>query len=173
MSEFVGHAIGSRHYSYPETPRGAAVGGGEFARNFAIGPATATPVTTAGTPIPWEVVTVAGTNPEDVPITPRSTGTLRISGVVSVENDSVNTDDVTVQLRIDGTVFPVPAPMVSTGEGGEGGFSVIPFLFVLVGVPIGVQMILGLVVTSGADSEIGVTAHNSTMDVEEVPLATG
>lgn len=55
MTEFVGHAIGSRHYSYPETPRGA--GALAFARNFAFGPITDLEIDDgAGTVLLWETI---------------------------------------------------------------------------------------------------------------------
>ncbi len=173
MTEFIGRTGSKRVYSYPVTPRGASASGAGFARNFAIGPASPQDVFTTGTAITWQAVDVPGTNPEDVPITPRSTGNIRVSGVVTVENASVNSDSVTVQLKVNGVLFTFPAPKSSTGQSGEGGFIAIPYLVVFKGLSIGVPVVTQLIVTAEADGEITLTTGNSTLNVEEVQNATG
>lgn len=172
MTEFVGRTGAQRLHSYPETPRGG--GALAFASNFAIGPSgEGTPVLAAGTQIPWSLVAVPGTGPEDVPITPRITGRIRISGVVTVLNGSVNSDNVTLQLQVNDVTVALPAPETSTGQSGEGGFVAIPYLVVLTGLPIGVQANIQMLVTAQTDGEISVTSGDSTMDVEEILSATG
>jgi len=164
-------------HAYPETRAGANSPPAPlaFARNFAKGPGTevSQPVLAAGTQVQWGTIDSPGLNVQDVPITPRSTGVILVSGVVSVNNDSNNTDVVTVQVQVDDVTVTTPAVQQSTGEGGEGGFNAIPFNIEIPGLVIGTQVNIQVLVTAQADGEISLNDNDTTVNVQEVAVATG
>ena len=184
MSEFVGRTGSKRAYSYPDTrPGGNALLA--FARNYANGPALESnptvdgPVT--GTEIPWATRDVPGTDPEDIPITPRSTGIIVVRGVVSLRNTS-ETDIVDVQVQVEiGTVTPVAYPVpanekisvpIDDGEGLENRI-VVPFMVEIPGLPIGTTQIVRVLLTADAENLVQIVENSSTCEVAEVSVATG
>jgi hypothetical protein len=179
MSFRIGRKFAS--HTYPEASRG---GSGNpltaFARNFAVGPATDTPVVTTGTQILWGTVDVPDINPQNVPITPRSTGVVRVSGSIIVQNTGVNPATVVVQVQVNGVATPAAfaeAPIVTidpaNGIEETSGFESIPLLVELTGLVIGTKVDVQILVGSFTDGIVFLTAIRSTIDVQEVAVATG
>ena len=179
MSEFVNRSIGSRQHSYPTTPRGGVSPLAVFARNYAAGPAIEgdQPVLTTGTQIAWGTVDSPGTNVQDVPITPRSTGVVRVIGVVTVKNSDTNQHNVQVQIQVNGITFSIPlseeVTVAPTGGEERSAGTAIPILVELTGLPIGFTFPIQVLVTSFVDNVLTINAMSSTLEVMEVPVATG
>jgi len=171
MSEFVGRTGSRRVYSYPEARRNTTV---PFARNSALGPTTDTAIAfgdgvTGGTVIPWSVLGVgaAGTN---VPITPRTTGLITISGVFVVLNNSGAPVDVQAQVAAPGRL-PIPATEKVTVPAN--GYAAIPFLAGGVGV-VGTTSNVSIVLTAFTDDvDVELIAGSSSLEIQEVSLPTG
>jgi hypothetical protein len=171
----MGHVIGKRRYAretYPET--GGAAGEAGLARNSALGPA-GSPVfiTGAGVQIPWSTIDVGAPGVE-VPITPQSTGIIRITAMVGVENvtDDVVATPVTVQLDGLGPVAVFASATVLPDESAE-----IPFTIDLWGahaLPVGVTTNISLLVKFvGAAETVQLDLNRSSIDIQELPAATG
>jgi hypothetical protein len=168
MSEFVGRTGSNRVYSYPETRRS-----GDpltaFARNFATGTKSSAAISGGGIQVPWNAIDVSpGTPSTDVPITPRSTGIVRISGVISVENSSgspIAVAIVSVQIN-NGIALPFSSVVAPLADDEA---ITIPFL-VEVSLPIGVTSNIEIFV-SGDNAHL--LADGSAIEVQEVSVATG
>jgi len=105
----------------------------------------------------------------DVPITPRTTGVVLISGVVTLGNDSGDPITVvTVEVQVDGVSVAVPddsrvAPLA------DGQAITLPFL-AEVELPIGTTSNIQIIVT-GEDTLI--LADSAVINIQEVSVATG
>jgi hypothetical protein len=163
MSEFVGRTGSRRVYSYPEAQRGSALS--TFARNFATGPKGAPAV--AGQ-LEWNSIDVGSDPSSDVPITPRSTGIVVISGAVGLSNTSGAPIIVTVQVQVNG--ISIGSTFQSTIP--DGSFGSIPFLAETIpaDTPVGVTTPIQVFV-SGAGAVTPV--DSSAISVQEVSVATG
>lgn len=171
-------------HSYPETRRNTTL---QFARNFAAGPGETTDVAsgngiTGGTQIPWAIIESVGVvfppGVVDVPITPRITGIIQITGVVEVKSSAPAIVLVQVQLGVDGGALPAggrsSVPLLETVTVDAGG-EAIPILVDLPAIlAIGVTRTIQIVVSDilGAGTVI-LALESSTLDVQEVPAATG
>lgn len=188
-------------HSYPENPRAAALG--LFARNFASGPEDPTQLAVAqgdgamgGTQIFWGVIG-AGTAPSvNVTITPRVTGLIRVSGVVTVGKAVAFPVNilVQVQLGVDGGVSPLggrmPVPLLETSTldaaiatglpppipADLGSLAIpiyIPILPVVlaIGVTRTIQIVVSVLSAGGTGTSL--ILGSSTIEVQEVPAATG
>lgn len=172
MSEFVGRTGALRVYSYPEGPRNAALG--LLARNLATfaGEGALAIATTPGTQIPWTFIASGAASGVDVPITPRSTGALRITGKLTVIHGGAGAaESVTVQVEIGG----VPIAVTFNGSdtlSAAGDLSEIPIFAELLPTP-SLVGVLGQVevrlIASGAD--LGLV--NAMLDIQEVSATTG
>jgi hypothetical protein len=185
MSEFVGRTGSKRVYSYPLPRFNGLVG--PFARNSAAGPATDTPIATSGsvgvtggTEIPWAVVAVPGVDVHDVPITPVSTGRVRVIGVVAVSNSANAPVNVLVQVEVNGVRSALPLKVEATvinhaaDSIGIGGASAIPIEIEIPTVlTLGVTANIRVVVTAQSSPALTLIQDSSTLDVQEVSVATG
>jgi hypothetical protein len=175
MSEFVGRTGSNRVYSYPETPRGASALSA-LARNFAFGPDTSTDIDTAPTPVPWAGMDV-GAPGINVPITPRATGIIRISGVLNIKSASGIQEAISLVVIVDSVEMPVPFFERPTFEAGAR--VAIPFLTELNAATFGAPLTVGvtsnvvIAVTASNPDVLSLPLNSSTMDVQEVPVATG
>jgi hypothetical protein len=177
MTEFVGRTGALRVYSYPTTPR-AGVGPQGYARNFASGPADDTAIAEdPGTAVPWHTVD-AGAGP-DIPITPKVTGIIRISGVLTIEGGGEGASDIQVIVQIDsGSGFVTQAapsqnaPLFEFNTVGNTETEAVPFEAEIKGLTIGttVQVRILLIAT-----HVGtvLSQESSTIEVQEVTAATG
>lgn len=144
-----------------------------LSRSVASVPAFAGGVTTFDLNSPIDGSTTGGaiennsTPSADVPITPRSTGVVLVSGVATILNDTGGPIDAVVNVMVDGTALPVPSSITTTIPAGA--TAAIPFMaeaFLPVGTttPIQVQ-----VTGTGAT----IVADSSVVNVQEVSVATG
>jgi len=166
--------IGRKHayHTYPE-PRAATTV--PYARNSAVGPTDETPIaigdgTTGGTAIPWSVLGVGspGTN---VPITPKSTGLIVISGVMTVQNNAEAAVQVQVQVAANGVRLPLPEAEQVTVE-PNGGYVAIPLLAGGVGV-VGTTSNVSVILSASVDDAIELIPGSSSLEIEEVQAPTG
>jgi len=180
MTEFVGRTGSHRVYSYPEARRNTTV---PFARNFAAGPSSSGGsdqpilVQDVGTPsnnaVLWSLLEV-GTSPNiNVPITPKSSGIVRISGVLTVLNSDASPHTVWVVIVVDGVAVPDPFNEVFTVAGGEGTYAVIPFLTETSPLAIGVTSTVEILVIADTNDVLTLTRASATLDLQEVVPATG
>lgn len=164
---------------YPN-PRGGAGESSPFARNFAIGPELQTDVvaTGSGTPVPWEIITSGAPGGVNVPITPISTGIVRIFGVISLKNtsnDPASDGRVQILISVNGTFGFPSLELNSVGSGGVSNSEAVPFLIetTVIQTPIGVLANIQISVLADADGKIVLIAESSTVSVQEVSAATG
>lgn len=171
MSFRIGRSAAS-HF-YPESPRGSSVPT-EFARNFAAGPTGDTLVIGGdGTQIPWSVIDVGGPG-TDVPITPQSTGIIRITAVVVIGNTSTDPQTVgivQISALIDG-VTPVAVPIAEQFSIDINGFKSIQLVAETPALPVGVTATIQILATLIAGTLV-VVDSSSTVEVQEVSAATG
>jgi hypothetical protein len=168
MGEF---RIGRRfaQHTYPDTPRGG--GALAFARNFAMGPATPTTITTGGVQVPWDFIESGAPSGVNVPITPRVTGRMLFSGVVQVTNNDDAPVTVQVQIQVNDATELVPLVQETVDANGE---AAIAFeIMYIASLPVGVTAQIQLLVTSTADVDVVLSTDNSTLEIEEKSFATG
>lgn len=174
-----GFRIGRKHaqHTYPDTPRAAVAA---FARNSAVGPAGGPQgIILSGTPVPWSgIASGAATPTPDVPITPKVTGVVRIIFTVVVENVSNTDEDVGVAVQVNGVTkntFSEEVPGTKSGVTGIVTISgVVDLEPPIAGtpLPVGVTSNIEIVLTAGTDSE-SLQLDNATLDIQELPAATG
>ncbi len=173
---------------YPEPRRSA--GADAFARNSAIAlPGSGTPIGEGGVQVAWTYIESEGSAAQpgstfDVPITPRSTGVIRVIGTVQIENGTEENINASVQVQVNGSsiVPPVASSTVDAqfGEGLTDGIETLSFVLDLIatdpvlvaGVPLSVGVLanIELLVTATAD---GLVLGTATLDIQELPAATG
>lgn len=139
-------------------------------RTVASVPAFALGVTTFDLSAPIDGTTTAGTIDDqvNVPITPRATGIVLISGVVTVQNGSGSPVAAELTIQVDGTPIPVPA-FAGFDPLADGETVTIPFLAETT-IPIGETHNVQILVTAnGAD----LIADASALSIQEVSVATG
>lgn len=172
MSEYVGRTGSQRVYSYPLSRRDTTVA---FARNFAVGPALPTDIETeadGGTQVPWSGIESGAPPDEDVPITPRTTGIIQVSGVITVKSSSDGQESVHLLVLIDDVAQTVP--LHENVSIDPNGFEAIPILVTLfpnqvIGTEINVQIQLNASTTG----VLQIAAFSSTLALLEMPVATG
>ena len=166
MGEF---RIGRRYaqHSYPDAPRVPTLA--PLARNFATGPKVGTAVAAAGTQVPWNSIDF-GPDGVDVQITPQTTGLVRVSAVIAVGNSDVAQRNVQVQVQIGNVTVPLPVSDQVTVAAN--GLEAIPFLIEL-SLPVGVPSQIQILVTAEVDGQISLSQESSSMELQEVSIATG
>jgi hypothetical protein len=176
MSEFVFHTGGigaGRLHSYPET-RGGGNALLAFARNFASGPLEVTTIPTAGIEVPWDPIYSGATPGVDVPITPRATGLIRVSGVLDVKNSSDTPETVNLVIRIG--AIELAFPFLESNSLESGASEAIPFLAETLSTeafPLGATVNVRVFVTSTSDTDVQLIALASSIEVQEVAAPTG
>lgn len=172
MGEFVFNRgrLQTQH-SYPDTRLGSNGGVGPFARNLALFSAGETPAPiSSGDQITWTFVAVGADGVPEVPITPKITGELRITGDLVVVNGSGSPQSIVVQGEIDGTPIGVLFNGVETLADGES--ATIPIFFETLTsppTPVGVTSNVEIrLTTTGA---LGLAS--AQLDVQEVTQLTG
>lgn len=146
-----------------------------FARNFAQGPSETTAVTMAGVQVPWTSIESVGGSPPpgtvDVPITPRVTGRVRLLAMVAVQNTSGAAAKVSVQAQVGG-VTVVGAPLGTETVDATTGVETVPYVFDLT-LPVGTTSDIELLVSASADGALALIPSSTTLDIQELPRATG
>jgi hypothetical protein len=155
-------------HSYP-TPRFTGTTG-PFARNAAAGPATTTPVDSAGTLIPWAVIASDGSSGTDVPITPLSTGIIHVEAVVGLINNSDGALLVTVLVQEEGG--PILQTELMSIDSGQN--EVVPLNIDTAALPVGATKNFEISVAfTGTDGDISLVGLESFIELQEVSVATG
>jgi hypothetical protein len=169
--------IGRKHaqHTYPESRATTTV---PLARNSASGPDESTDIDTT-VQVPWNVIengAVAGVN---VPITPKTTGVIHVTGVITV----ASTDLTLVQLFVEVSGVDAPVPAAEAMTVAASAVVAIPFDVILGaganGAPIATPLVIGATVpvqirlaqTVGAGANI--VALSSTISIQEVVPVTG
>jgi hypothetical protein len=155
-------------HSYP-IPRAAT--SVPYARNAAVGPAASVPITTVAAAIPWAIIESGAAPGVNVPITPRSTGIVRIHSVVTVKNSSNAPVQATVAAVVNGT--PLPVPGFESVTIPASGSMAIPILTETPPLPIGVLANIEIAVVASADAALSLIFASSSLEVQEVQAATG
>jgi hypothetical protein len=172
----------SAQHSYPESRFAGLLG--PFARNFAAGPLLPDVVVvgdgiTGGTPILWDIIESGAPASISVPITPKSTGIIRITGVVAVKNSSGAAVNVLVQVALNGVrqVVPFSEEVTVVNHAPDafniGGAATLPIVAELAGLVVGVTRLVSIVVTAETAVAINLLAATCTLDIQEVAAATG
>jgi hypothetical protein len=163
--------IGRKHaqHTYPENRGGAAAA--LFARNFAEGPLINTTITDGGIQIPWAFVESGAPAGVNVPITPRSSGILRISGVIVIASTAEVDRVVSLVVQVNGASMSVPLTEANTVTAG--GFEVVAFATETLALPIGPTYNVQIFLNASAPDELLVEARSSTIEVQEILAATG
>lgn len=169
MTEFVGRTGAKRNYSYPQTPRG--LNAASFARNAAIGPGTdPVDISDAGTQIPWFLIENGATASVNIPITPRATGRMLITGEISIANTAEGALDVQAQIQVDGSTQTFPLLEKITIP--IGGFGVIPIVAVPPLMTVGTTKNISILLTASS-AGLQLSPESSEINIQEVALATG
>lgn len=172
MSEFVGRTGSLRVYSYPEAKHSGP--GGTFARNFATGPKTDFSFDNTGAVVSWNEIDAGPAAGEDVQITCLSTGIVLIQGVLTVGNSSGDPSEVTVQIGINGiSILPFPQDERFTVPAGQ--LKAVPFLVetIAADTPVGTPTNINVVLTASSGTTLFLVADSSSVNVQEVSVATG
>lgn len=159
--------------TYPD-PRGSGNGDGPFARNSATGPDNVTAISAGGgTQVPWNVIDSGAVGGVNIPITPLSTGVVRIQGVISIKNSANAVVDVHLEVQVDDVSLPVPFNEANTIQGSNAtSFEAVPFMIVTT-IPIGSTSNVQILLKASSADSLSVIAESSTIDIQEVPAATG
>lgn len=169
MGEF---RIGRSHakHSYPDTPR--AGGLAAFARNYAQSDTT-TPVASTGTQVPWDTIESGAAAGVDVPITPHVTGRVRIIAMVVIANVTGAQRLIEVQAQVGGVTVPNVTAIASVDGEPEGGeaFETVTLLLDTSLLPVGSASNVEILLTADSDNALEVV--NATIDIQELPAATG
>jgi len=142
------------------------------AGTIATVPAFASGVTTFDLTAPIDGSTVGGTIENastptvNVPITPRVTGVVLITGVVGFINGSGGPVNASVTVEANGTPISVPVSFAALGDGTQ---VTVPFM-VEAFLPVGVTSNIQVSVTGDAADLI---ADGSAINIQEVSVATG
>jgi hypothetical protein len=164
----MGFRIGRKHaaHTYPSSQGNSTL---LFARNFAQGPAAPQEITASPVNVGWASIESGATPGTSVPITPKQTGLLLITGVVEMENGGEVPVNVQIQVAVGGITVATPATEVTVGAGA---FATVP-VQALVGQAVGATYDISLVVTVSVLSALTLNTNDSTLSVREVPAATG
>lgn len=174
MGEFLSKTVGNlRLHGYPESRGVGAVT--PFARNFATAPSTTTQIADTGTMVVWNTIDAGASPSQDVPITPISTGVVRVSAVLPMKS-SFATDPVVVSvvLLVDG--IPTGHPAFEAVTIDPDGFEVMSVLAEITGLTLGVTVNVSLQLTASNLTEgeqASLSLESSSIELEEVPAATG
>jgi|WetSurMetagenome_2_1015567.scaffolds.fasta_scaffold38239_4 hypothetical protein len=149
----------------------APVAGAPVTKTITSAPTFAAGLTTFSIDSAIDATTTAGTISDNsntnVPITPKSTGVVLISGVVTAINSSGASVNVTATVHVNGDA--VPAGTFSSATVPDGGFAAIPFEVEAL-IPIGAtQNIQVFMDGAGAFVE----GDGSAINVQEVPVSSG
>jgi len=123
-------------------------------------------------PLFWEENT-------EVPITPKSTGIVRISGVVVVKSSSVGQEAVTLQVFVNGVMLEVPFAEIASVDPTDTppgfGAVAIPFLTQssFGALAIGTTALVQIKLFATDDDVLFISAESTTIELQEVVEASG
>jgi len=168
VSEFVGRTGSMRVYSYPETRRSGSDPLTAFARNFATGTKGSNTVGPDGLDIVWNAIDVGVDPDNDVPITPKATGQLLITGVITLTNGTGAPIDAVVTVHLDGVAA---GPSFATMTIPAGATAAIPFMAETEVIsPLNEEHLIQVFVDGDGLTTV---SDGSVINVQEVVLSTG
>jgi len=162
-------------HTYPETPRAAPAA---FARNSAVRKGSPITITDTFAEISWTIIESNGGSGVDVPITPSVTGVVRLLVVLVVSNVSSTPTNVFVQARVNHVTqtFPAIATTVDARLSDDPpipGLETVTYLLDGVLVPVGVPYNIEIYISTTPMSGDELNLADVTLDIQELPLATG
>ncbi len=151
--------------------------GRTYARNFATGPvdgSTNIAITGDGTALPWNLPDV-GTPGINVQITPKSTGIILITGVITVKNSSENVVNISLKVKVNGVFIAAPFGEETTIDNNDDGFGILPVLAEVKGLTIGTPIDVEFWCLSSASdpADCSYVMASSSIEIQEVLAATG
>jgi hypothetical protein len=158
-----------RKYATETYPTSRGLGGLSYARNYAGGPATPQGVVVApGAPVNWALVESTGAAGTSVPITPKSTGLVLVSGTIVATNGAGTVQSLSVQVAVDG-VLATPASVVALGAAGTANSeATVAFQALLGPLSVGIAHSVTVVVLASAGGDVTLATGDSTVSVQEV-----
>lgn len=163
--------------SYPERRGGGATPTEAFARNFASAPADQILIPEdPGAQVVWNSISSGAPASADVPITPAVTGIIMVRGVICLKNTSSDPQvdsgvQVLVQVGNPPAVTLIPFLELVTVEIGDA--VVVPILTQTDPQPIGVPTSISILLLAGDAGTISLVSQSSSLEIQEVPAATG
>jgi hypothetical protein len=156
-------------HTYPEARRNTTVA---LARNSAYGPTAGdTEIVGAGQAVVWNVIESGAPADNKVPITPKSTGAVRISAVISLTAEAGAA--VLAQVRVTPPVGPpVVSPVPLDEQQAYLARGVIPILITLP-LTVGATSHVAILLTVIAGNDVFIRQSSSTLDLQEVVPVTG
>jgi len=163
--------IGRKHAShvYPQSKGAPPTPSAALARNYAFGPAQDTALASTGTQVPWQLIEAGGSG-TDIPITPTTSGRIRVSAMLTVVNNAEGWVELSVQAMLDGTPFATPLTTPQIAPAARK--TTIPFLIEF-NVPIGVTSQIELLLTPAIDDAISLLEDESSIEVQELTTTAG
>jgi hypothetical protein len=141
-----------------------------FGRNWGAGPESPlmVPLSPTFAAIEWDQTGAPGTSSSSIQITPLESGRVRVVAVVLVLNTTGSAIYVSLQLSNGATQFTAPIPQLQAAANGETAIPLVAEIFLQVGTQANIE--LGV---SAASAGVEVVGFNSTIDIQELPAATG
>ncbi len=163
--------------AYPEPRGGQGTPSDSFVRNFASAPDTQITVDQdPGSQIVWNSIFSGAPASTDVPITPAVTGRLRVSAVICLKNISSDPSvlsGVQVIVQVGNPPVDTLIPFLERVSIPEGAAVVIPVLTETDPQPVGVATSISILLIAGDANAIALVSQSSSIDIQEVPAATG
>lgn len=162
--------------AYPEPRRGSG-SSDSFVRNFASAPASQTVVADdPGSQIVWNSIFSGAAASADVPITPAVTGRIRVSAVIVLKNissDPAVDSGVQVVVQVGNPGVDTTVPFDERVSIPIGAAVAIPVLTETDPQPVGTPTSISILLVAGDADAIALVSQSSTIDIQEVPAATG
>lgn len=165
-------------HTYPESRRNTTV---PYARNsalFVLDGQGNTPMVLSGTPTPIPWTSIESTFPTggvDVPITPRTTGLVLLTGMVTATVSPENSEaNLLVQIKVGTALLTVPFALEDIPAGTAAPQTItIPIVFSgPIPLPIGVTTNIQIQVSQTVGSDAA-SVVDATLSLQEVQLPTG
>ena len=172
----MGFRIGRKfaQHVYPSTGGRGGGAAAALARNFATGPKSDTEITGGGILVPWNGIDVGASPSVNIPITPKSTGIVTISGIITISNSSESSFDIEIDVQVEGSVLPNASFFLVPLAAGE--TIGIPFLAETTptDTPVGVTKHVQISVNGDpGDVDLILLVEASAISIQEVSTATG
>lgn len=160
-------------HSYPESRQNTTV---PYARNSALFVKTSMVLTGTPAPIPWSLIESTFAGGVNVPITPKTTGLVLLTGMVTIVNtDSGHVARVLLNIKVGAFVLAAPFSIADLPANPSPGSTItIPIVFsgptpLLIGSTTNIQIQAS---QTGADADT-VSVVDATLSLQEVVPATG
>lgn len=161
---------------YPDPRRGGTTTD-LFARNFASAPADQILIPEdPGAQVVWNSISSGAAASADVPITPAVTGIIMVRGVLVLKNTSSDpqvNSGVQVIVQVGNPPVDTLIPFLEVATINIGDAVVIPILTQTDPQPVGVATSISILLIAGDAGTISLVSQSSSLEIQEVPAATG